>query len=108
MPVGLRRSSATASLKMFLSIEIVYATEDRQELIALKVRQGTTVAGAIESSSIASLFPGEMSDVCPTGIWGRLVRRTQVLKDGDRVELYRELQKDPREARRERAMVNGH
>ena len=88
---------------MLLSVEIVYATEDRQELIKIQVRQGTTVAGAIESSSIASLFPDEMIEACPVGIWGRLVRRTQVLRDGDRVELYRELQKDPREARRDRA-----
>ena len=88
---------------MLQSVEIVYATEDRQELITVRVTQGTTVAGAIESSSIASLFPEELLDVCPVGIWGRLVERTQVLQDGDRVELYRQLQKDPREARRERA-----
>lgn len=108
MPVGPHKSLATASLKMFLSVEIVYATEDRQELITLQVRQGTTVAGAIESSSIASLFPGEMLDVCPTGIWGRLVERTQVLREGDRIELYRQLQQDPRAARRERADASQH
>lgn len=88
---------------MLLSVEIVYATEERQELITIQVDQGTTVADAIESSSIASLFPDEALAVCPVGIWGRLVERTRQLREGDRIELYRKLKMDPRDARRERA-----
>ncbi len=101
--VGLCRSLANARLDMLLSVEIVYATEDRQELVAIQVTQGTTVAAAIESSSIASLFPDERLDVGPVGIWGRLVERSRVLQEGDRIELYRQLQQDPRDARRARA-----
>lgn len=91
---------------MLLSVEIVFATEERQELITIQVDQGTTVADAIESSSIANVFPDEALAVCPVGIWGRLVERTRELREGDRIELYRELKMDPREARRERASAS--
>jgi len=88
---------------MLISVEIVYATAERQELIAIQVEEGTTVAGAIALSSIARFFPDDNLQRCPVGIWGRLVEKSLVLQDGDRIELYRALQKDPREARRERA-----
>ena len=92
---------------MLISAEIVYATDVKQELITLEVDIGTTVADAIDLSRIQSLFPGDTLDACQTGIWGRLVERTQVLEDGDRIELYRELQNDPRDARRDRSSF-GH
>ncbi len=88
---------------MRINAEIVYATEVKQELISIDVDQGTTVADAIELSCIRSLFPGEPLDTCQTGIWGRLVDREHELQDGDRIELYRKLQNDPRDARRERS-----
>jgi len=102
-PVGPHKFSASVSLAMLVSVEIVYATADRQELIQLQVEHGTTVVAAIALSSIASMFPDDSLQRCPVGIWGRLVEKTQVLQDGDRIELYRNLRKDPREARRERA-----
>lgn len=86
-----------------ISAEIVFATETRQELIAIQVVNGTTVAEAIESSRLQDLFPDSVLSDCQTGIWGRLVKRTHVLQEGDRIELYRQLQNDPRVARRERA-----
>jgi putative ubiquitin-RnfH superfamily antitoxin RatB of RatAB toxin-antitoxin module len=89
-----------------LNVEVVYATKKRQEIIKVGVQRGATVDDAIEESRLLVLFPGESLDLCQTGIWGRLVERTQVLCDGDRVELYRQLPKDPRIARRERAMAS--
>ncbi len=86
-----------------ISAEIVFATEKRQELITVQVVAGTTVAEAIESSPLQDLFPDTALGDCLTGIWGRLVERTHVLQEGDRIELYRPLQNDPRDARRERA-----
>ena len=88
---------------MLLKVEIVYAVKERQELISIEIEQGATVADAIERSSIAAFFPDESLEACQTGVWGRLVDRTHVLQDGDRVEIYRDLFIDPREARRERA-----
>jgi putative ubiquitin-RnfH superfamily antitoxin RatB of RatAB toxin-antitoxin module len=89
-----------------VNVEVVYATEKRQEIVKVGVPQGATVDDAIEESRLLVLFPGESLDLCQTGIWGRLVERTQVLHDGDRVELYRQLLNDPRMARRERAMAS--
>ena len=89
-----------------VNVEVVYATEKRQEIIKIGVRQGATVDDAIAASKLLVLFPGESLGSCPTGIWGRLVERTQVLSDGDRVELYRALLNDPRMARRERATAS--
>jgi len=89
-----------------VKVEVVYATDKRQKIMKVRVRQGATVDDAIEESKLLFLFPGESLCSCPTGIWGRLVERTQVLSDGDRVELYRALLKDPRVARRERATAS--
>ncbi len=89
---------------MLIRVEIVYASSERQELTSIEIKEGATVADAIKQSSIADRFPDESIDDCVTGVWGRVVDKTRVLKNGDRVELYRQLSRDPREARRERAI----
>jgi hypothetical protein len=65
---------------------------------------GSTVADALEMSKIAAAFPDAAIAHLPTGIWGRPVERDQTLAEGDRVEVYRELEIDPKEARRLRAL----
>ena len=65
---------------------------------------GSTVADALEMSKIAASFPDADIAHMPTGIWGRPVQRDQTLVDGDRIEVYRELEIDPKEARRLRAL----
>jgi uncharacterized protein len=86
-----------------LQVEVVFALPEEQVLVALRVREGTTVEGAIAASGLYERFPGHDLKSFDTGIWGRIVARTQVLRSGDRVELYRPLRLDPRDARRERA-----
>jgi uncharacterized protein len=86
-----------------LRVEVVFAEPDDQALIALDVPPGCDVETALRSSGIYRRFPGKNLQHCPVGIWGRLVARTCVLRDGDRIELYRPLELDPREARRRRA-----
>lgn len=88
-----------------MAIEIVFAQQSRQELISLKVDTGTTVAMAIEQSAIGDLFPDLDLSACQAGIWGKPVSRDHVLENGDRLELYRALRMDPREARRRLAAV---
>ena len=83
-----------------LRIEVVFALPERQELIAVLLDKGATVADAIEQSSIGSAFPEWDFRRCAVGIWGRLVERDRLLQPGDRVEIYRPLTIDPREARR--------
>ena len=86
-----------------LRIEVVYALRDEQLLVALEVVEGTTAAQAIERSGIRQSFPG--IDVGPVGIFGKIVEPDTPLRDGDRVEIYRELVADPKEARRREARV---
>lgn len=84
-----------------IEIEVVYAERDRQLLRALRLPAGSTVAQAIDAAGIRELVPSGAP--CAIGIFGRLVQADDVLNDGDRVELYRPLRLDPKEARRRRA-----
>ena len=85
-----------------LRVEVVYADPDRQELVELKLEQGATVADAI-CAGLSKRLADIPLDALQAGIWGNPVERSKPLADGDRVELYRPLERDPREARRELA-----
>lgn len=86
-----------------LAVEVVLATAERQVLLALVVDDGATVADVISQSGIESRFPDLAVDEMPVGIWGKLASRQTAVRQGDRIELYRPLEIDPREARRQRA-----
>ena len=86
-----------------IRVEVVYATPERQTLLALEVPKGCTVAEAIESSGIRDQHPGLVVDPSAVGIFSRKVGLDQELSDGDRVEIYRPLLADPKETRRRRA-----
>jgi uncharacterized protein len=90
-----------------LAIEVVHALPGQQELIALTVAPGTTVGEAIRQSAIGDRFLGEDLEKCQAGIWGKPVQRDHLVQHGDRIELYRPLRMDPREARRKLAAVGG-
>ena len=77
----------------------------RQELISLKLEPGSTVGTAIDKSEIADLFRDKDIPAFQAGIWGKPVDRDRPLQDGDRVEIYRPLIMDPREARRQLAEI---
>ena len=83
-----------------MRVEVVFAGEDEQVLRALELPEGATVAEVIEASNIAQQFPGTDLGKLPSGVWGKRVERSYVVRDGDRVELYRPLENEPREARR--------
>lgn len=86
-----------------LKIEVVFALPERQELISLTLDAGTTVETAISVSGIGDRFPEEDLSTYQVGIWGRIVNRDHPLENGDRLELYRPLSMDPRDARRKLA-----
>lgn len=86
-----------------LSVELVLATAEKQVLMAVIVDKGASVADVIAASGIRSRFPLLEIATMPAGIWGRPVPKDSIVRDGDRVELYRPLEIDPREARRQRA-----
>ncbi len=86
-----------------INVEVVYGTLESQQLISVSVPSGSTVTDALEVSKIGAAFPDADIANLPTGIWGRPVERDQMLAEGDRVEVYRELEIDPKESRRLRA-----
>jgi len=88
-----------------IAIEVVFGRPDSQSIVALSLGKGATVAVAIDQSGLAENYPDESLAELSTGIWGQIVDRDLVLKDGDRVEIYRPLQLDPRESRRRLAQL---
>lgn len=88
-----------------MRIEVVFALPERQVLTTVDLPEDATVDDAIERSGIPDAFPGIDFDELQAGIWGKPSERSCSLRDGDRVELYRPLLIDPREARRLKAGI---
>ena len=88
---------------MSLRVWVVAALPDRQEVIELELAEGATVADALREARVAENHPGLPR--AAVGIWARRVERTQRLRDGDRVEVYRELRADAKAGRRARARL---
>lgn len=89
-----------------VEIEIVYGTADKQLLQRLSVSDGTTAREAVLQSRIAEEFPETDVHNAPLGIFGKAAKDDTVLRDKDRVEVYRPLLIDPKEARRLRVRNN--
>lgn len=85
-----------------LHIEVAYAEPGRQFLRALELPVGSVIADAITCSGIEAEFEVDAEKLA-VGIWSKVATRQTVLADGDRVELYRPLKVDPKDARRARA-----
>jgi len=84
-----------------MRVEVVFALADKQELLVVELPDGSTVAAAIEMSRLARQFPD--IDTLQAGVWGKPTARGHVVREGDRIELYRPLEMDPRDARRLKA-----
>ncbi|MBP6393662.1 MAG: RnfH family protein [Neisseria sp.] len=83
-----------------VKIEIVYGTAQKQFLQRLEVAAGTTAREAVRLSDVAREFPEADIEAAPLGIFGKAVKDDTVLRALDRVEIYRPLLIDPKEARR--------
>ena len=88
---------------MLINVEVAYATPAEQIIIGLQVAEGTTVGEAIACSKILSRFPEIDLSKNKVGIFSQLCKLDTVLKQNDRVEIYRPLLIDPMQARRQRA-----
>lgn len=84
-----------------MRIEVIYALAHAQTIIELELEQGARVADALEASRLRERI-GEFSRHA-IGIWGKPVTLQTPLHPGDRVEIYRDLVADPKQARRQRA-----
>lgn len=93
-----------------ITVEVAYALPHKQKILALLVAPGTTALQAVERSGIATHFPEIDLANLKLGIFGQSLgskgldtAASHVLHAGDRVEIYRPLLSDPKEARRKRA-----
>lgn len=88
-----------------IKVEVAYATPQKQKILALDVPQGTTVYQAAEMSGIVDEFPEINLEDAKMGLFGKAVRapKDEVLREMDRVEIYRPLIIDPKVARANRA-----
>jgi len=85
-------------------IEVAWAALGSQRLKAYRVAAGTSVGQAVERPDVRRDFPELDAQPQPRlGVWGKACDAARILRDNDRIELYRPLQADPKEARRQRA-----
>lgn len=87
------------------SVEVAYARADRQWLVRVPLREGLTALGAVQASGLLEECPELAAQSLQLGIYGERVDQAKLLRDGDRVELYRPLRNDPRDARRRAAQA---
>ncbi len=86
-----------------MNIEVAYALEKKQTLLTLEVEEGTTLKQAVEVSGILETYPEIDLLKDKTGIFGKLSKLDTILREKDRVEIYRPLIADPKQVRKERA-----
>jgi uncharacterized protein len=86
-----------------IRIEVVYALPYQQAIQPLQLPLGATAEQAIKQSGILDKFPGIDLEKNKIGIFGKSSKLDAVLRDKDRVEIYRPLLADPKEIRRRRA-----
>lgn len=86
---------------------MVYALPTGEDAVVLRLPAGASAAQAVRSSGILERHPEIDLGRQKIGIHGRVVAPDAVLADGDRVEIYRPLALDPKEARRRRAVRKG-
>ena len=86
-----------------IKVEVVYALPGKQELVSVKLPQGASVRQAIESSGILQKYPEIDLMKSKLGVFAKLTKPDSVLRDRDRVEIYRPLIADPKEVRKQRA-----
>jgi uncharacterized protein len=87
-----------------IRVSVIYADPNNQIELSVDVDPLARVEDAIRASGIAEKLPNGFKPVA-IGIFGRIVSVNDKLRDGDRIELYRPLKIDPKEARRRRAQL---
>ena len=97
----------TPATSATIRIQICYARPDRQFLLNQEVASGTTIQQAIQNSGIIQQAPEIDVTVLRVGIYGKLKTLDTVLREHDRVEIYRSLIADPKDSRRKRAENKG-
>lgn len=86
-----------------IRVEVAYARPERQDVIPLTLPAGATLQQAVAASGLPAKYPEIDPAKGKFGIYSKLARPDTVLRDRDRVEIYRPLLADPKEVRKQRA-----
>jgi hypothetical protein len=86
-----------------IKIEVVYALPHEQTLLKLEVPEKSTIADAVKLSGLQDKHPEIDLEKGKFGLYGKLSKTDVVLREKDRVEIYRPLIADPKEVRKKRA-----
>lgn len=86
-----------------LRVRVVFSPRAGQvDEVELALPEGASVADALAAAAMAKRHPQVDMSTLAIGVWGKLRAADDTLRDGDRIELYRPLTVDPKEARRQR------
>ncbi len=86
-----------------IHVEVLYAHTHKADLVRVNLPQGSTLQQALEASGLLQKHPEIDLSTNKVGVFGKLCKADAVLRDRDRVEVYRPLIADPKEVRRKRA-----
>jgi len=90
-----------------ISVEVAYAKANEQRILVLEVEEGSSIETVIDRSGILMLFPEIDLHKQKVGIFSQSKKLTDKVSAGDRIEIYRPLLIDPKEARRKKALRKG-
>jgi len=90
-------------VEKLITIEVAYAKPEQQVIISLEMPEDATVEQTIKASGILEQFPEIDTSDLKVGIFGNVCKLERLIREGDRIEVYRPLIHDPKDARRERA-----
>lgn len=101
-------TEVTLTVEGTLAVTVVYAPAPRQiEQCQLVMKNGASLAEAIAASRLLEALPADVIDALSVSVWGRKAGFNDSLRDGDRIEILRDLRVDPKIARRERFAKQG-
>ena len=107
-PIAVRTCKSAARAFAQMKVCLVYSPAPRQVHECLvDLADGCTVTDAVHASELPAQYPEILSASVMFGVWGKRVTTDHVLRDQDRLEVYRELRVDPKVARRERFKSQG-
>lgn len=96
-------ADTTADAQKKFLVEVAYARPDTQLILAVQVEAGATVESAIRQSGILKSFPEIDLEKNKVGIFSKICKKDQLLRENDRIEIYRPLIADPKQVRKQRA-----
>ncbi len=88
-----------------IALSIAYATPEAQQELDVVVPAGTTLQQALALLATENATTLHADEAVATGVWGKVRPPQYVLREGDRIEMYRALKADPKQARRARVKL---